>query len=150
MRYMQFGAKTNSDHNIVTCHLNTSTLIRNQKIALVRRKGELRRSFRYDKITTENWDNYKKVILEMLNRDKNKKKDNSISSRIERALSNKGTSRAQLDAIWIDILHVFNKTIDKTIPYENKRANSIMEEKIKKIEKRKYKWRPQLTRPKEI
>src|SRR3954451_18513288 len=114
MRYMQFGAKTNSDHNIVTCHLNTSTLIRNQKIALVRRKSELRRSFRYDKITTENWDNYKKVMTELLNKEKNKKKVDSIPSRIERAVTNRSTSRAQLDAIWIDILHVFNKTIDKT------------------------------------
>src|SRR5436305_13360251 len=70
----------------------------------------------------------------------NKDSQDSITARLDRAINSNISDRAFMDKIWKEILGIFNSTIEKTIPYEEKSIGSLQTEDLKKLEHRTYKY----------
>ncbi len=135
---------TDSDHNIVKACYNTSNIIRNQKVSQ-RNKGkkETRRIFKYDDIKKEAWDKYKKIMDDLIDKDE-RDSQVSIIVNLERGINQDHIDRSLLDQTWKNILEIFNTTIERSIPYEEKSTRKIQTDDLKKLERRSYKFYTQL------
>src|SRR5436190_9064384 len=60
---------TGSDHRIMITTINSANLINNHKPAKLKNSGSKRRSFKYDEMTKEKWNEYKETIKQIINKD---------------------------------------------------------------------------------
>src|SRR6266480_6786542 len=62
----------------------------------------------------------------------------NLITRLDKAIEEKTPDRPFMDKIWREISGIFNFTIERTIPYDEKPVGSLQTEELKKIERRNY------------
>jgi len=96
---------TNSDHNMVTCLLNTMNIIRNHSRSKGLRYGNVRTIYEYDKMTKDMWQEYERLTEEYFE-----------SSDVGNILQYSSLpAQIKVDLIWNKITDIFNKAA-KIIP----------------------------------